>query len=146
MIPRASLSEAAWIWTPHYDDATDPAKLVLFRKSFTLETLPETPFTVHVSADTRYRLFVNGERVSFGPCKSYLSRWYYETVDILPCLKVGPNVISAKVLRFSSAQPGNSSMVQAHIPGFFLFARNEVSVLGRARSHLPDIRCSDQLL
>lgn len=100
MPPSLLLGEAKWIWVPHYDDNVDPGKFVFFRKVFHLQSAVVHGATVRVSADTRYRLFVNGARVSFGPCKSYLTRWYYETVDISHLLVKGKNVISAKVLRF----------------------------------------------
>lgn len=61
---------------------TDPGKFVLFRKVFHIQNTDSSECIVRVSADTRYRLFVNGNSVSFGPYKSYPSRWYYETVDI----------------------------------------------------------------
>lgn len=100
MPPSLLLGEAKWIWVPHYDDNVDPGKFVFFRKVFHLQSAVVHGATVRVSADTRYRLFVNGARVSFGPCKSYLTRWCYETVDISHLLVKGKNVISAKVLRF----------------------------------------------
>ncbi|KAJ6086118.1 hypothetical protein N7486_010399 [Penicillium sp. IBT 16267x] len=86
-----------WIWLPaHSEDESQPGRYFLFRKSFQWTRPYELrEFPVHVSADSRYRLFVNGQRVSFGPCKSYPERWYYETIDILPYLTEGENVISA---------------------------------------------------
>jgi alpha-L-rhamnosidase len=103
-----------------YDDTTDPGKFVLFRKTFDLQSTTDSECIIRVSADTRYRLFVNGKSVSFGPCKSYLNRWYFESVDISSHLVQGRNVLSAKVLRFSNAHAGNSSMIRGNIPGFFL--------------------------
>ena len=103
-----------------YDDSTDPGKLVLFRKVFHIQNTDLRECIVQVSADTHYRLFVNGNSVSVGPCKSYPSRWYYETVDIAAQLVPGKNVISAKVLRYSSAHARNSSMMRTNLPSFFL--------------------------
>src|SRR3954466_12189222 len=57
------------------------AGLYLFRKQLRLETKPER-FVVHVSADNRYRLFVNGTLASWGPATSDLAHWNYETVDL----------------------------------------------------------------
>lgn len=112
---------ANWIWLEDFDDAAAAGQFVLFRKTYHLDTIPDQPVAVRVSADTRYRLFVNGQSVSFGPCKSYLEHWYYETVeDIRPFLKQGENVLAARVLRFSSSYPGCMSMIRSALPGFIL--------------------------
>jgi len=106
-----------WIWTD--DRETQDHKLVLFRHELTLNELPETAI-IKVSADSRYRLYVNGKSVSFGPCKGDGQVWYYETVDIAPFLKEGNNVLSAKVLRLSPSRKGNHSIWRTDYPGFYL--------------------------
>ncbi|OJJ67842.1 hypothetical protein ASPBRDRAFT_47343 [Aspergillus brasiliensis CBS 101740] len=115
---------APWIWLPRYlEEDNRPGRFFLFRKTFQWhpsdqsQTLP-----IHVSADSRYRLFINGHRVSWGPCKSYPGKWYYETVDIRPYLRDGENVISARVLRYSTLVPGSSSIVSMPLPGFMLYS------------------------
>ncbi|CAK7233770.1 hypothetical protein SBRCBS47491_008724 [Sporothrix bragantina] len=120
-------AEAQWIWVDNFDDAAASGQFVLFRKTFELDknndVLPSTsttPIPLHVTADTRYRLFLNGKSVSFGPCKSYLQHWIYETVDIRPYLRPGRNVLAAMVLRYSSTHPGCLSMVRSSVPGFLL--------------------------
>jgi hypothetical protein len=67
-----------------------------FRKVFKVDTLKQT-FIVHVSADNRYRLFVNGTAVCSGPARGDLYNWYFETIDIAPYLKEGQNTIAALV-------------------------------------------------
>src|SRR4051812_46902603 len=52
-----------------------------FRKSFLLDEKPQQ-FIVHVSADNRYKLYVNDSLVSFGPAKGDLYHWNFETIDI----------------------------------------------------------------
>ncbi|KAB8301565.1 hypothetical protein EYC80_003409 [Monilinia laxa] len=122
--------EAKWIWVPDFDDTIDPGQFVLFRKSFTLEKKPDVETLLRVSADTRYRLFLNGKRISFGPCKSYPTRWYYETVDITPFLQVGRNVLSARVLRFSIINTAGTSMARTPLPGLILWCQ-----IGEQRLH-----------
>ena len=75
-----------------------------FRKAFELGRVPET-FVVHVSADNRYRLFVNGISVSIGPARSDLDHYRFETVDIAPQLKPGRNVLAAVVWNFGIYAP-----------------------------------------
>jgi hypothetical protein len=60
---------------------------------------------VHVSADNRYRLYVNGEEVSSGPQRSDVTHWRYETVDLAPRLRPGRNVIAALVWNWGAARP-----------------------------------------
>jgi alpha-L-rhamnosidase len=60
---------------------------------------------VHVSADNRYRLYVNGVQVSSGPQRSDVAHWRYETVDLAPNLRAGRNVIAALVWNWGAARP-----------------------------------------
>lgn len=75
-----------------------------FRKSFALTQVPSR-FVVHVSADNRYRLFVNGQAVALGPARSDLLNWNYETLDLAPYLKPGNNVLAAQVWYLSDSAP-----------------------------------------
>ncbi len=67
-----------------------------FRKIFELDKKPEK-FIVHVTADNRYRLYVNGVAVCSGPARGDLYSWYFETIDISSHLKPGKNVVAAAV-------------------------------------------------
>jgi alpha-L-rhamnosidase len=67
-----------------------------FRKTFVLAAAPGK-FIVHVSADNRYRLFVNGKAVCFGPARSDLAHWNFETIDIAAYLRAGENTVAALV-------------------------------------------------
>jgi hypothetical protein len=120
---------ACWIWTPKFQDegAVTPGKYVLFRKTFSLPQgdRPDQ-FIIHISADSRYRLFINEQSVSFGPCKSYPERWYFETVDIASFLIEGTNVVSARVLRYAPDYPGSSSIVRTVFPGFMVHGSDDV--------------------
>ena len=75
-----------------------------FRKALKLTAKPDT-FQVKVSADQRYKLFVNGKFVGFGPQRGDLHHWFYETYDIAPLLQVGDNWIVAQVLYFGRYAP-----------------------------------------
>jgi alpha-L-rhamnosidase len=75
-----------------------------FRKRFELPLLPEH-CVIHVTADNRYRLFVNGHPVCSGPARGDLYNWFYETVDIAPYLQRGQNVIAALVWNMAEYAP-----------------------------------------
>lgn len=72
-----------------------------FRKQIEIQTVPQQ-FIIHVSADARYRLYVNGEQVSWGPAVGDVENWNYETVDIAPFLKPGENIIASQVWNWGS--------------------------------------------
>ena len=67
-----------------------------FRRTMQLASKPGR-FVIHVSGDNRYQLYVNGALVSWGPARSDLTHWNYETVDIAPQLTTGKNVLAAVV-------------------------------------------------
>ena len=70
-----------------------------FRNTFELTELPDE-FIVHVSADNRYELYVNGQFVCLGPAWGDLLHWRFESVDIAEFLQKGKNVIAAQVVNF----------------------------------------------
>lgn len=99
--PRGSW-KAAWITAPGIPQR-DYAVIHL-RKSFTLPDKPAR-FLIHVSADNRYRLFVNGHDVCHGPARGDLAHWYFETIDIAPWLKTGQNTLAATVWNMGTLAP-----------------------------------------
>ncbi len=75
-----------------------------FRKTFELNEVPRS-FVVHVSADNRYRFFVNGVPISSGPARSDLAHWNFETVDLAPHLTKGKNTLAAQVWNAAEHKP-----------------------------------------
>lgn len=99
--------DASWIWHPSFsEEHKDTAGLfVHFRKTVHLgETVPSSLF-VQVTADTRYKLFVNHQFVAFGPVKGDRHLWFYDEVDLAPFLRPGVNVLSVVVLRYFYGTP-----------------------------------------
>ncbi|MGN1235827.1 MAG: alpha-L-rhamnosidase N-terminal domain-containing protein, partial [Bacteroidaceae bacterium] len=78
----------------------------LFRKKIVLDkaTMGER-FLVHVSADERYKLYVNGVQVSEGPARGDMLNWKFETIDLRPYLREGDNVLCAVVWFFATSRP-----------------------------------------
>ncbi len=99
--PRASWT-ATWISHP-----TAPLREPLtlhFRRSFTVA--PGTHrFVIHVSADNRFVLYLNGNRIGDGPARGDLEHWRYESFDLGPRLKDGENILSATVWNFGIYAP-----------------------------------------
>ncbi len=75
-----------------------------FRKNIDLTEKPAS-FKVHVSADNRFKLYVNGTLVSLGPARGDTYYWNYETVDLAPFLVSGKNNILALVWNESHYRP-----------------------------------------
>jgi hypothetical protein len=91
-------------WITHPTESVLDYGVFHFRKSFELTAVP-SEFIIHVSADNRYRLFVNGKAVCFGPQRGDLAHWYYESIDIAPYLKPGKNLLAAIVWNFGEDKP-----------------------------------------
>ncbi|WP_068609837.1 alpha-L-rhamnosidase-related protein [Paenibacillus swuensis] len=96
-----------WIWDEGMprQSITGGHELVYFRKSFQVPSEEEYSLVLRVSADSRYRLYVNGFSVAIGPCKGDRNTHYYETVDVSEYIKHGNNVIAAKVLHYATSEP-----------------------------------------
>ncbi|MCW5963686.1 MAG: alpha-L-rhamnosidase N-terminal domain-containing protein [Bryobacterales bacterium] len=75
-----------------------------FRRNFELGQKPSR-FVIHVTADQRYQLYVNGARVAWGPARADLKHWRFESLDIAPQLRAGRNVIAAVVWNFAELAP-----------------------------------------
>jgi alpha-L-rhamnosidase len=93
---------AQWIAPPNADG--DAYGVFHFRRVLTLERKPER-FVVHVSADNRYRFFVNERPIANGPQRSDLAHWRYETLDLAPFLRAGDNVLAAQVWNWGPNRP-----------------------------------------
>jgi len=85
---------AAWAKYPLGSDVV--SAVYLYRCVIELAAVPRH-FLIHVTADQRYRLRVNGMPVCWGPARGDLQHWRYETVDIAAFLKPGENVLTATV-------------------------------------------------
>jgi alpha-L-rhamnosidase len=87
--------------------ANDPGReygVYYFRKSIDLVTKPSA-FSVKVSADNRYKLYVNGTLVSVGPARGDTYYWNYETIDLAPYLVAGKNTVCAIVWNEAEYRP-----------------------------------------
>ena len=93
---------ARWIAVPHAPRTE--YGVYHFRKTIDVPTRP-AHFIVHASGDNRYQLFVNGQRVAWGPARGDLFHWRYETVDIAGFLQAGANVLAAVVWNFGDDAP-----------------------------------------
>ena len=91
-------------WITHPTASLTEYGVFHFRRSFNLLQKPEH-FVIHVSVDNRYRLFVNGQSVCYGPARPDLSHWRFETVDVAEHLQLGKNILAAVVWNFGEHIP-----------------------------------------
>jgi len=100
--------QAQWIWM-----ANEPGdKVGMFRKEITLDEVP-SQVSAWMTADAKYRLYINGRLVSRGPVdhgydytpsaekrdpnEVSTKRWFYDFRDLTPFFTKGRNVITAEV-------------------------------------------------
>ncbi len=86
-------------WITHPSESTLDYGVFHFRKNFDLNEVPGT-FLIHISADNRYRLYVNGKYLTYGPAIGDIDHYRYESIDIAEFLQTGKNVIAAEVVNF----------------------------------------------
>jgi len=92
---KDNIKKPYWIGCP-YDDGKDA--VYIFRKTIKGKA---GSFTAKISADTRYKLYINGQLVSVGPLKGTEYTTYYENVNLTEYLDEGKNKIEAHVLHLS---------------------------------------------
>jgi hypothetical protein len=124
---------ASWIWSAeatHAAPAPDAAtpshyQVRLFRRTFEVADAKTARLEVHVSGDSRYLFFCNGELVGRGPAKGDVNHHFYESLDLTSRLRPGRNVLAALVLDMSRVahrptQLGAPCSVMTYAGGFVL--------------------------
>jgi hypothetical protein len=111
-------------WVRHPDvRGTEPA-VVAYRRCFSVEH--KTTVRLHVSADERYELFLDGQRVGRGPERGDRRCWFFETYDLQ--LTPGPHTLVARV--FWIGPEAMSAHAQVTIcPAFLLATEGEAGSL-----------------
>ncbi len=115
------LKDSNWVWVKEWRaEEKESPQVVLFRKKVYIEK-EVVKACIRISADSRYKLYVNGEFVEFGPSKGDKEIWFYDELDISKVLKKGENVIAVKVLRYpEEASKGSHSVFATAIPGLYV--------------------------
>lgn len=93
LIAESSRSwSAEWVWSPA--ETAAPNSFYYFRQEFEADA---DEVTVHVTADTHYRLFVDGERAGRGPPDGLPFHKYYDTHRVALDDRDGPHCIGVLV-------------------------------------------------
>lgn len=99
-------------------DAGEPPFVTAYRKCFAMDR--DATVRVHVSADERYELFLDGERIGRGSERGDRNNWFYETYDV-PISK-GEHVFVARVWTLGGRAPFAQMTVY---PGFIFAPEGE---------------------
>ncbi len=87
-------------WITHPEASCSDTKTYYFKKSFSLDAISEA--VIEISAQARYKLFINGEMVAVGPCKGSREKTFFDTIRIDDYLKIGENELFVEVLQLAS--------------------------------------------
>lgn len=90
-----------------------------FRLAFDISSAPQS-LLIHVSADSRYRLLLNGHLLGRGPARGTLAHYSVETYELAPALASGRNVLAAEVRWYGENAPHCEE--HSNVPGFLVYA------------------------
>lgn len=110
----ARLASGRPVWIAPAEPGVPP-EVLAYRLRFTVDEA--APARIHVSADERYELWFDGERLGRGPERGSARAWFYETYEL--ALTPGDHVLVARVWRLGQLAP----LAQVSLaPGFLLAA------------------------
>ena len=91
-----------------------------------LEKGPES-LKLQISADSRYKLYVNGKLAELGPSKGDRQLWYLDEVELVPYLQPGENVLAVEVLRYPlEYRKGSHSIFRTETPGLYVKEKEDI--------------------
>jgi len=98
------LLNSEWSWLP--ECRLGEAEYVLFRR--VCDCTDSTRFELAVSADSRYKLYLDGTLLGCGPCRSDLQHYGYDVYT--GTLPVGPHVFAAEVICYRRGFRGDEGV------------------------------------
>lgn len=129
------LKSATWLSVPAeaYEDAVSAYGKILvawFRASFIAEN-PEC-LLIAMSANSRYKLWMNGKRAGFGPCKATKGKVYYDELDLTSMVVAGNNELLVQVIYYPLPEYGmggksGPQSVVSNVPGAWFLAAGLLS-------------------
>ncbi len=96
-----------WITHP---EATSTPVVLEFSRQITLKKTPAR-LPVRVTADNRFVLYVNGNRVASGPSTGTIHSWRQSRLDLAPYLTPGTSEIRAVVWNYGDLAPAHQQSV-----------------------------------
>ncbi|MBP3919147.1 MAG: hypothetical protein J6I50_08255 [Clostridia bacterium] len=90
----ALFDHARWLWDPAYSKAENV--YMDFDEHFTVKSKAKA-YTMYISADANYAVYVNGNLISFGQYADYETYKVYDTLNLTDAIKEGENDIRVTV-------------------------------------------------
>ncbi|MCW8129189.1 MAG: alpha-L-rhamnosidase [Planctomycetota bacterium] len=145
-----TLKQPFWLkgtWRSHWigcRSAGETPFVLAFRRVFTMKK--KATVRVHVSADERYELFLDGQRIGRGPERGDTNHWYYESYA-LP-LSAGEHVLVARVWALGDAHPDQPGDKPEHLGSSVIGALAPTSQMGSRPGFIlaPDAGPHEKLL
>ncbi len=131
---------AKWIWI---DMAmVRQPRMIYFKKNIFIPDRVPGKCRVRVSADSRYILYVNGQRVMTGPCRSVRGVRYADEADIAGLLHTGDNEIFVKAVQYTDNKyenmrfmTGPTSIVTEGIGGLYIEEKDTFYGIGTSKEY-----------
>lgn len=77
-------------WIGYEYDPRSDIGAYAFRRDFTVDDLSK-PLDIRITADQRYKLYLNGKFITAGPQRGDLQHWFYEELNLAHHAKLGQN-------------------------------------------------------
>lgn len=91
-------------WITHPSMNSNDYTVLHFKNSFTAPAATAA-LPIRISADIRYKLYLNGTYIGQGPANNDLRHYSYDTYDLKPHLKAGENVLAVTVWSLGDLNP-----------------------------------------
>lgn len=104
-------SQARWVWS----DSSSGSRFAVRRFRARVSVTQDTQAICHISADSRYILYCDGQLIGRGPARSDLRHYVYETYPL--ALSPGEHVVAAIVVAYDSEV---GPIAEIHNQGAFL--------------------------
>lgn len=96
-----------WLWIEGSGSAFEVAQF-----SRIISEPPQDRFSMlHISADNRYKLYLDGELIGIGPQRGDLGNWFFDTYDLQPHIGQGDHVLT--VIAWHDRDTAPSAQVSA---------------------------------
>lgn len=120
--------DGSWVaLNAHKSRIIDEPVLCSYKKELSISNL-EDRYEIGITADAKYKLYINDVFVNFGPQKGNKTEWFYDRIDCGPYFAKGSNTILVVVLSYPTKErSGNHSLFRTDAPGLFIGALSQAS-------------------